>query len=78
MMIIGTMIAPILIGSVVHKLIFRQHEYEVSWKTILTGTLLFFIVSSIPFVGMLITGVVTLIGIGATLAIKGKVIGEWR
>ncbi|MBP9757216.1 MAG: hypothetical protein KBD06_01310 [Candidatus Pacebacteria bacterium] len=78
LIIIGTMIAPILIGSVVHKYVFKQHEYEVTWKTILTGTLLYFIIGMIPFVGGLVILGVTLIAIGTALDIKGKVIGEWR
>jgi hypothetical protein len=78
MFIVGTMLAPILIGSVVHKLIFKQHEYEVSWKTILTGTILYFIAASIPFVGPLITFAIMLTAIGTMLAIKGKVLSEWR
>ncbi len=77
-MIVGSMLAPILIGSFVHKVIFKQHEYEVSWKTILTGTILYFIVAAIPFVGPLITFAITLVAIGTMLAIKGKVLSEWR
>jgi cytoskeletal protein CcmA (bactofilin family) len=78
MLIVGAMLAPILIGSIVHKALFKQSEYEVSWKTILTGTVLYFVVNLIPFVGPIITFCVVLIGIGATLAIKGKVLSEWR
>ncbi len=78
MMIIGAMLSPILIGSAVHKVIFKQNEYEVNWKTILTGTVLFFVISAIPFIGQIITFGIMLIAIGATLAIKGKVISEWR
>lgn len=77
-LIVGTMLAPILIGSVVHKIIFKQHEYEVSWKTILTGTILYFIIAAIPVLGPLIAFAITLIAIGAMLAIKAKVLGEWR
>lgn len=77
-LIVGSMLAPILIGSVVHKVIFKQQEYEVSWKTILTGTALYFIFAAIPFVGPLVTFAVTLTAIGTMLAIKGKVLGEWR
>lgn len=78
MMILGAMIAPVLIGSVVHKIIFKQNEYEVSWKTILTGTVLYFVIGAIPFLGALAVLCVTLIGIGAAIAIKGGVIKEWR
>ncbi len=78
MLIVGTMMAPILIGSVVHKLIFKQHEFEISWKTILTGTILYFVVAAIPFVGPLIAFGVTLIAIGTAIGIKTKVLGEWR
>lgn len=78
MMIVGTMLTPIIIGSTVHKFIFKQQEYEVSWKTILTGTIIFFVAGSIPYVGVFITGVVTLIGIGAAIGIKGKMLSEWR
>ncbi len=77
-LIVGTMLSPILIGSAVHKVIFKQHAYEVSWKTILTGTILYFVISAIPFVGPIITFGIMLIAIGAMLAIKGKVLSEWR
>ncbi len=77
-LIVGTMLAPILIGSVLHKVIFKQHEYEVNWKTILTGTLVYFILGVIPFIGAVATFTIMLISIGAMLAITGKVLGEWR
>ncbi len=78
MLILGAMMAPLIIGSVVHTFIFKQHAYEVNWKTILTGTILFFVVKAIPFVGPIAVGCVTLIGLGAALSIKGKIMSEWR
>lgn len=78
MLIIGTMMAPILIGSIVHKVIFKQHAYEVNWKTILTGTLLFFVINMIPVVGLVVTLCVTLIAIGTSIGIKAQVLREWR
>lgn len=77
-LILGTMLAPLVIGSGIHKLVFKQHEYEISWKTILTGTLVYFVVNSIPYVGGIITGLVTLIGIGAALATTKKMLSQWR
>lgn len=78
MMIVGTMMAPLLMGSIVHKIIFKQHEYEISWKTVLTGTILYFILSSVPFVGPLLTLGITLIAIGTAIGIKAKILSEWR
>ena len=78
MLIFGAMLVPLLIGSVVHKYIFKQNEYEVTWKTILTGTLLYFIIGSIPFIGTLIMFGITLLAMGTALAIKGKILNEWR
>ncbi len=78
LMILATMIAPILIGSTVYKYVFRQHEYEVTWKTALLGTVLYFVIGIIPFLGPIIVFGITLIAAGVAINIKAKVISEWR
>ncbi|RJQ34245.1 hypothetical protein C4568_02765 [Candidatus Parcubacteria bacterium] len=77
-MIFGVILAPIVIGSVVHKWLWKRGEHEVSWKTILLGTVIYFILGLIPFVGGLIKLVVSLIAIGVAITLKKEELSKWR
>lgn len=77
-MIFGAMITPIVIGTIVHKFVFKPAEYEISWRTVLLGSVLYFLVGWIPFIGPLSIFVAMLIALGAAISIKAQVLREWR
>lgn len=73
-----TLISPIVAGSMVHKLIFKPVDYEVTWKTILLGALACFLLGFIPLIGWALKFFLTLLVLGAMLQIKRDIITEWR
>ena len=77
-MIFAAILAPIVIGSVVHKWIWKPAAYQISWKTILLGTALYVVLRLIPFVGGLVALGIMLIALGAAISIKKETVEEWR
>ncbi len=78
MLIFASLIAPIVLGSVVHKLIWKPARYEVTWQTILLGVALYFLVGLIPVLGALATFIVKMTALGATLNLKWSLAKNWR
>jgi cytoskeletal protein CcmA (bactofilin family) len=78
LMIYVNMIAPILIGALAHKWMFRSPVYMINWKTILLGTVVYFVLGLIPFLGWIANCVLVLMTLGATINIKSQVLKEWR
>jgi hypothetical protein len=78
MLIFASLIAPIVLGAVVHKLIWKPAGYLVSWQTILLGVALYFLLGLIPFIGLLVTCIVKLVALGATLNLKWGLAKDWR
>ena len=78
LMIVASILSAIVLGSIVHRLIWKPHSYEVSWRTILLGAILYFILGLIPFVGWLAKFVLILITLGAIAKVKQEVVREWR
>lgn len=76
-MIIGSFVAPIVLGSYAHHL-FSKRGYAVSWKTILLGVLIYFILTLIPFVGWIGKMIVFWIALGSALSIKWTAAKAWR
>ncbi|MEK7604613.1 MAG: hypothetical protein AAB442_02355 [Patescibacteria group bacterium] len=70
-------VAPILIGSVVSRYVFGGTD-EVSWKTILLGTVVITLIGFIPLLGWVVHCVTMLISAGAIVAIKLQMMREWR
>lgn len=70
--------SPIVLGSIVHRWIFKPPHYTVSWKTILLGVALYFMLGLIPFIGDFVQLGVILLVLGAALKIKRDAIKEWR
>ncbi len=77
-LVFGIILAPIIIGAVVHKWIWKPAIHEVSWKTILLGTFIYTVLKIIPFIGGLVCFFVVLLAIGVVLGIKKEVAKEWR
>jgi cytoskeletal protein CcmA (bactofilin family) len=78
LMIYANIIAPILIGALAHKWMFRSPLYMINWKTILLGTVVYFVLGLIPFLGWIVNCVLVLMTLGATINIKSQVLKEWR
>ncbi len=77
-LIFTSILAPILIGSVVKKWISKTDKYEIDWKTILLGTVIYFVLGIIPLVGWVVEFGVMLILMGVMFTIKSAVIKDWR
>ena len=76
--IYATIITPIFLGALVYKWISRKSDYVVNWKTILLGTVVYFLLGLIPFLGWIAICVAVAITLGAALNIKWQVVKEWR
>lgn len=74
----SSLIAPIIIGSLLHKWIKKSEGYKVNWKIILLGVLVNGVLGVIPFVGWIIQFAFILITIGVLIKFKMMVIKEWR
>lgn len=70
--------APIIVGSVIHKWWQKPAGYVVSWKTVLLGVVVFFLLGIIPVLGWIIKAGIMLITLGAALNIKWSIAKEWR
>ena len=80
---VGTMIfvsvaAPIVVGSLVHRWIFKPADYVVSWKTILLGAAVYVLLGLIPIIGWIVAFGVFLLTLGAALNIKWRALQDWR
>lgn len=74
----GSLAAPIVTGSLVHKWIWKPAGYVVDWKTILLGVAVYFLLGLIPFVGWIAKAVFFLLTLGAVINIKWSVLKEWQ
>lgn len=77
-MIFISLAAPIVAGSIAHKLIWKPTAYEVNWKTILLGVAIYFVLGLIPFIGWIAKFALCILTLGAALNIKWGVVKEWR
>lgn len=71
------LIAPIIVGSVAYKY-FSKRELEISWKTILLGTLIYQVVGIVPLLGNLAQILLILLALGVISALKWNIIQQWR
>ncbi|MBP6060841.1 MAG: hypothetical protein KA515_02490 [Candidatus Pacebacteria bacterium] len=77
LMFFAWILSPIILGSYVYRY-FSKGELQVSWKTILVGVIIFSILKFIPVIGWLINAFVVLLALGSIIAIKLKILKEWR
>jgi hypothetical protein len=71
-------LTPIFLGALVYKWIWRKSDYIVNWKTILLGTVVYFLLGLIPLLGWIAICVSSAITLGAALNIKWQVVKGWR
>lgn len=72
------LVAPIILGSVVHRWITKKTEYHITWGTVLLGTILYVALGFIPFIGWILNAFVALLTLGAMTRIKWNVAKTWR
>ena len=65
--ILGSIMSLVLMGSLVHQLVTKRENLEVTWKTALLGVGTFYVVGWIPVVGWVIQCGVFLIAYGSVL-----------
>lgn len=70
--------APIVLGSIVHRWIYKPEGYQISWKTVLLGAVIFSLLGVIPFLGWIVQFATVLLVIGAMVNIKWGLLKEWR
>lgn len=73
-----SMVAPIIVGGILYKVLFSASAYEVHWKSILLGVVILSILSILPIVGWLLKFLIYAVTLGAMLGIKWDVAQGWR
>ena len=77
LIIFSWLMAPVLMGSLVYKWIYKG-GYVVSWKTVLLGVLVFFIIGFVPLFGGLIQFGFMLLSLGSIARLKWHIAKSWR
>lgn len=69
---------PVILGGLLMRLIWKEMDYTVDWKSILLGAVVMVILGFIPVLGWLIQFVFVLMTLGTTLRLKWSFLKEWR
>jgi hypothetical protein len=69
---------PVLLGSFLYRWIGKSKDLEITWLTILLGTVVSFILGLIPIVGWLAESVICLMTLGAAVHMKWDIAKSWR
>ncbi len=77
LMMYGHIIGAIVLGSLLNSWLFTR-PIDVNWKTILLGSVVFYVLGSIPFVGWIARTFFILVALGAALTMKWEIAKEWR
>ncbi|RJR12637.1 hypothetical protein C4585_03425 [Candidatus Parcubacteria bacterium] len=77
-MIVASLMAPVVIGSLLHKWVKKPLEYQVTWKTILLGVVIYALLPLIPLIGGIAKFAILLLTLGAIVNIKWGILKEWR
>ena len=78
LMLVSCAFASIVVGSLVHKWMFKSAEYQATWQTILLGVVVFTLLGSIPLVGSVAKFLLVLLALGSIMKIKWDVAKGWR
>ncbi|MBI5457336.1 hypothetical protein HY971_01240 [Candidatus Kaiserbacteria bacterium] len=78
LLLVASPLAAVIVGSVVHKWIFKPAEYQVAWQTILLGVAIYTVLGFIPLVGGIAKFVLILLAVGSMMKIKWDMAKEWR
>ena len=77
-LVFASIATPIVLGSIVDKWMFKKNTYEVSWRTIFFGAVLYVLLTTVPLVGWIISCGFMLLTLGAALKIKAGIVRAWR
>jgi hypothetical protein len=77
-MIFSFIMAPVVLGSLVHKWIKKTNTYHVSWKIILLGVVLYMILGIIPVIGWIVKLALILLVLGSVSKMKLDSAKQWR
>lgn len=75
--IFSCLMAPVLLGSFIYQW-FKKGEYVVTWKSILVGVLAYCVIGFVPIVGWLVQAALFLLVLGTNIALKWRLLKEWR
>lgn len=78
LLIFASLLAPVILGSIVHKWAVKPSGYQVTWLTILLGVVLYTVLGWIPIVGWVAKFALVLLTIGAIVKVKWDAGKEWR
>lgn len=78
LVIFSWLMSPVLIGSLVYKWVTKSSHYEVSWKTVLVGVVVFFVIGFVPLLGGLVQCGFMLLSLGSIARLKWHIAKTWR
>lgn len=78
LLICTSLLAPVILGSITHKLVLKPATYQVTWLTVLIGVVLYTILGWIPVLGWIAKFALILVTLGAIVKVKWEAGKEWR
>lgn len=76
--ILGVLLTPIFLGSIAYRWATKGSVYDVSWKTIVLGVMLYFVLGFVPFFGWAIQFAFFLLALGSVAKMKWNAIKKKR
>lgn len=76
--IFSALIAPIFLGSILYRWVTKRTSYDVSWKTILLGVIVYFLIGFVPLVGWAAQCGFWLLALGVAAKMKWSMIKKLR
>lgn len=70
--------AAVLVGTLVHKQFYKPADYQLTWKTVLAGVLIFSLLGFIPLIGGIAKFVLVLLALGSLVKVIWDSGKEWR
>ncbi|MDO8576671.1 MAG: hypothetical protein Q7R90_05185, partial [bacterium] len=70
LLLFASPLASIIVGSVLHKWVFKSAEYQVAWQTILLGVAVYTLLGFIPIIGGIAKFILILLALGSMMKIK--------
>lgn len=67
LLLITKVVASLIVGSWIFKRIRKSESYQLGWKEVVVGVLVFALISLIPFIGWIFGFIITLIVLGAII-----------
>lgn len=71
-------VAPIVLGSLVYSWIVRGSGYQVNWRTVALGAIVYALLGLIPFIGWIAVLCVTVLTLGSIVKVHWGIVQEWR